>query len=114
MRTSTSLRWRSPKQLQHLGRLVEVQVHQDRGDDLRVLVAHQLGHRARLHPLQAFDAADVAALQDAVEQQVGLVLAERLACSTARTYSSLSATSMLWSPATCAELVQHLVERARG
>jgi hypothetical protein len=58
MRTITSLRWRSLKQLEHVGHLVELQVHQDRGDDLRVLVAQQLGHRARVHPLQALDAAD--------------------------------------------------------
>ena len=36
-----------------------------------------------------------AALQDAVDQQVGLVLAERLA-QHALTYSSVSVTSMLW------------------
>ncbi|MCU0814512.1 MAG: hypothetical protein MUC32_09450, partial [Burkholderiaceae bacterium] len=67
------------ERLQHVARVVELEVHEDRGDDLRVLVAQQLGHRTGVHPLQALDARDVAALQDAVEQQVGLVLAERLA-----------------------------------
>jgi NAD(P)-dependent dehydrogenase (short-subunit alcohol dehydrogenase family) len=33
----------------------------------------------RVHPLQAFDAGDVAALQDAVDQQRGLVVAQRTA-----------------------------------
>jgi hypothetical protein len=67
------------EELEHVGGLVELQVHQDGGDDLRVLVAQQFGHRARVHPLQALDAGDVVALQDAVDQQVGLVLAQRLA-----------------------------------
>ena len=47
MRSSTSLRWRSVKQLQHRRRLVAVEVDEDRGDDLRMLVAHQLGDRRR-------------------------------------------------------------------
>src|SRR6201996_1741639 len=67
------------ERLQHARGLVEVEVHQDRRDDLRVFVAQQLGHRAGVHPLERLDAGDVAALQDAVDQQAGLVLAERLA-----------------------------------
>jgi len=42
--------------LEHIGGLVVLQVHQDRRHDLRVLVAQQLGHRQRVHPLQALDA----------------------------------------------------------
>jgi hypothetical protein len=42
-------------------------------------IAQQLGHRDGVHPLQALDAGDVAALDDAVDQQVGLVVAQRLA-----------------------------------
>ena len=80
--------------LEHRAGLVEIQVHQDGRDDLRMLVAQQLGHRAGVHPLQALDAGDVGALQDAVDQQVGLVLAGALR-STALTYSSVSVTSML-------------------
>jgi hypothetical protein len=67
------------EQLQHRRGLVEVEVDQDRRDDLRVLVAQQLGDRSGVHPLEALDAGDVGALQDAVEQQGGLVFAERLA-----------------------------------
>ena len=40
----------------------------DRRDDLRVFVAQQFGHRPRVHPLQAFNAGDIAALQDPVDQ----------------------------------------------
>ena len=97
------------EQLQHLGRMVALQVHQDGGDDLRVLVAHQLGHGRRIHPLQAFDAADIVALQDAVEQQVGLVLAERALEHRAHVFvvvvdQHAAVTRHL------AELVQYLVE----
>ncbi len=65
--------------LQDRGGLVGAQVNQDRRHDLRVLVAQQLGHRDGVHPLQALDARDVAALDDAVDQQVGLVVTQRLA-----------------------------------
>ncbi len=60
MRSTTSLRRRSVKWSEDLAGLVALQVHQDGGDDLRVLVADQLGHRWRVHPLQAFDAGGVA------------------------------------------------------
>ena len=59
-------------------RLVALEMDHDGRDDLRVLVADQLRHRARTHPLQAFDAAGVAALQNAVDQRGGFVVAERL------------------------------------
>ena len=57
--------------------MVTLQVHQNGGDDLRVLMADQLGHRGRIHPAQALDARDVAALHDAVDQHAGLVVAQR-------------------------------------
>ena len=65
-----------PEQLEHGGRLVGLQVHQDRGHDLRVLVAHQFGYRSRVHPAQVVDAGHAAAGTDAVDQQRGLVLAQ--------------------------------------
>ncbi|MCY1370743.1 hypothetical protein D9M69_578480 [compost metagenome] len=43
-----------------------------------MLVADHVGHRARLHPLQAVQAAGAAAEEDAVDQVAGLVLAEGL------------------------------------
>ena len=63
--------------LEHTSGLVEVQVHQNRRQNLRVLVAQQLGHRQRVHPFQAFDARDITALQNAVNQQRRLVVAQR-------------------------------------
>ena len=44
-----------------------------------MLVAHQLRDRLGVHPLQALDAAGVAALQDAVDQQSGAFITKRLA-----------------------------------
>ncbi|KAF1070496.1 MAG: hypothetical protein GAK39_01977 [Variovorax sp.] len=61
---------------QHGSSLLVLQVHQDGGHDLRMLAAQQFGHRQRVHPFQAFDAGDIAALQDAVDQQRGLVVAQ--------------------------------------
>jgi hypothetical protein len=58
--------------------LVALEVDQDGGDDLRVLVADQFGHRGGVHPLQAFDAGSVLAAQDARQQHRGLVVAQRL------------------------------------
>ena len=55
-----------------------LQVHQDGGDDLGVLVADQVGHRAGIHPLQAFDARGLAALEDAGDEVGGLVVAQGL------------------------------------
>ncbi len=43
-----------------------------------MLVAHQFGHRLRIHPLQAFDAAGVARAEDAVQQRRRLVFAQGL------------------------------------
>ena len=68
-RSITSLRWRSVKILQDIGGLVKVQMHQNGRHDLRMLIAQQLRHRRRVHPLQALDARDIAALQNAVNQQ---------------------------------------------
>jgi hypothetical protein len=62
--------------LEHIGRLVIVQVHQNGGDDLGVFVAQQFGHGQRVHPFQALNARDVAALQDPVNQQCCLVVAQ--------------------------------------
>ena len=102
------------ERLQHRPSLVEVEVHQDRGDDLRVLVAQQLGHRAGVHPLQALDARDVAALQDAVDQQVAPCRRPSALRSTAFTYSSVSATSMLLLGRHAGERRQHARRRARA
>ena len=51
--------------------------HHD-GDDLRVLVAHQVGHGTRIHPLQRVQAGVVAPQQDAVDQAAGFFGAQRL------------------------------------
>ncbi len=58
--------------------MVALQVDQDGGDDLRVFVADELGHRLRVHPLEAFDTGGIAPAEDAVEQGSGLVVAQRL------------------------------------
>ncbi len=63
---------------QHFTGLVRIEVsHHDRLD-LRVLVTDHVGNRPRLHPLEAVQAAGVAAQQDPVDQAVGLVLAQCL------------------------------------
>ena len=49
-------------------------MHQNRRDNLRVLIAQQLGHRDGVHPFQAFNARDIAALQDAIKQQRSLIV----------------------------------------
>ena len=65
------------RQLQHhFSGLIRIKVGQHDGDDLRVLVAHQIGNRTGLHPLQRFEALGIAAEQDAVDQARGLVFAE--------------------------------------
>ena len=47
-RITRSERSASGRQRQHFGRLVGIEIREHDGDDLRVLVAHQLGHlRAR-------------------------------------------------------------------
>ncbi|MNI70746.1 hypothetical protein D3C73_1265760 [compost metagenome] len=61
-----------------VGGLVGFQVRHHDGDDLRMLVAHQVGHRTRVHPLQCIQAGGVAAQQDAVDQVAGLFAAQRL------------------------------------
>ncbi len=63
---------------QHFAGLVGVEVGDHDGLDLRVLVADHIGNGARLHPLEAVQATGVATEQDAVDQAVGLVLAQCL------------------------------------
>ena len=58
--------------------MVAIQMHHDGGDNLRVFIADHLRHRGGIHPLQAFDARALVALQDAVDQVRGLVVAQRL------------------------------------
>jgi hypothetical protein len=63
---------------EHFTGLVRIEVrHHDRLD-LRVLITDHVGDGARLHPLQAVEAAGVATEQDAVDQAVGLVFAQGL------------------------------------
>jgi hypothetical protein len=65
---------------QHLGGLLAVQVDQQRGEDLRVLVADQLHHLAGLQVVEALDAAvRLVGLQDVLEQVAGAVVTQRLA-----------------------------------
>ena len=62
---------------EHLGRLVRVEVGDDDGLDLRVLVANHIGNGARLHPLQAVQTTGAAAKENAVDEVARLVLAQR-------------------------------------
>jgi hypothetical protein len=63
---------------QRLGGLVGLEMRHHDGHDLRMLVADQVGDRARVHPLQHLHARAVAPEQDAVDDAAGLVLAEGL------------------------------------
>ena len=78
MRMTTSERMLAGQVRQHLGRLVRIEVGEHDGDDLRMLEPDQLGHRARVHPLQRLEALAGAADVDAVDDARGLVLAERV------------------------------------
>ena len=49
-------------------------MYKNGGNDLWVLIAQQLCHRQRIHPLQAFNARNISALQDTVNQQRCLVI----------------------------------------
>ena len=42
--------------LEHISRLVIIQVNQNGGHDLRVLITQQFGYREGIHPLQTFNA----------------------------------------------------------
>jgi hypothetical protein len=64
--------------LEDLAGLVEFEVHQDGGYDLRMLVANQVGHGGGIHPLQALDAGRVVARHDAADEAGGAVVAQRL------------------------------------
>ena len=57
--------------------VIVFEVHQNGGNDLRVLVANEIGNRWRIHPFQAFNAIGVAALQNTRDQVRCLVVAER-------------------------------------
>ena len=43
------------EQLENIGRLMAVQVYQNGGNDLRVLVADELGDHGRFHQVQGID-----------------------------------------------------------
>jgi len=45
--------------------LILLKMHEDGGNDLRVLVADQFGNRHCIHPLETFYAIGIAALEDA-------------------------------------------------
>jgi len=53
-------------------------VDEDCRNDLRMFVLDQVRDDRRLHPLQAFDAADVAANENAVYDAASLAFAKRL------------------------------------
>ncbi|OIQ70224.1 hypothetical protein GALL_481650 [mine drainage metagenome] len=65
------------KKFQNIGGLVEIEMYQNCRGNLRMLIAQQLSHAGRFHPLQALNAGDIAALQNAVDQQSRLVVAQR-------------------------------------
>jgi hypothetical protein len=58
--------------------VIEFQMHQNRGDDLRVFVADQVGSGGRVHPLQPFDAGGIVAGHDAADDAGGAFIAQRL------------------------------------
>jgi hypothetical protein len=58
--------------------VVELEMHQDGGDDLGMLVANQFGDAGGVHPFQAFDARRIGARHDAADQAGGAVVAQRL------------------------------------
>ena len=109
IRTSTSLRCRSVKELQHLRGLVEVEVHQDRGDDLRLLVAHQLGHRAgSIHFRLSMPAMSPPCR---IRSSSMLALSSPSALrSTVRTYSSVSATRLTLLAGDAGEQLEHVLD----
>lgn len=53
-----------------------IKVHQDRGNDLRMLIPDQIGHGRRVHPFQTFNACRVPALQNARNEVRGFVVTE--------------------------------------
>jgi len=61
----------------NFGSLIRLEVRQDDGDDLRVFVANELGHRARIHPLERLEALALAAETDAIHERIGLFVAQR-------------------------------------
>ena len=63
---------------EHFTGLIRIEVSHHNGLNLRVLVADYIGYGARLHPLQAVQAAGAATQQDAVDQVASFVFAQSL------------------------------------
>ena len=78
MRITTSERMRVGQLREDLGRLVGIEIGEHDRDDLRMLVADELGHGARVHPLERFEALARGPDVDAVDDARGLVFAERI------------------------------------
>ena len=57
--------------------LVAIEMHQDGGDDLRVLALDQLRHGLRIDPLEALDAAGILAFQNTADVVRRFVFAQR-------------------------------------
>ena len=62
---------------QDLGGLLRLQIGEDDGLDLRVLVLDDAGHLAGIHPLEGVEAAGAGSQDDLIHQVAGLVLPER-------------------------------------
>src|SRR3569833_1177202 len=65
------------KQGQDLRGVIAVEIGEDDGDDLRVLEPDDLGHRARVHPLERLEALARRAGDDAIHEIARLFIAER-------------------------------------
>src|SRR5690606_6837000 len=59
------------EQFENVGRLAPLEVDQNGGDDLRVLLADHLRHQARIHDVQRVDTGIGAALFENVLDQAG-------------------------------------------
>ena len=88
-------------------------MHDDGGDDLRVFVQNQLCHRRRIHPLQAFDAAGVAAHHDAVNQITRLVVTQRVGQHGAQVFIRVQSQGRFFFGSE-AKGAQHLVDLFTG
>ena len=64
---------------------------QDGGDDLRVLVAHQIGHALAVHPLQALDTRGIARDQNPVNQRGSFVVTQCLGHDVADVFIRINA-----------------------
>ena len=78
MRWTTSLRRSASRPAQYLGRLRRFEMREHDGDDLRMLVRDHVGDRLRRHPLERVEALAATAVQDAIDQALRALAADRV------------------------------------